>query len=251
MASEMNGGGELGGDGNEGTPKGAIAKREGSEVDVPSGSARSRPGFNFGAAVVIAILAFTVFSAVTMGTLAYHLSQPKPEPDPAPVIRRGPSVITAVRDLARLESAEFHVEKVIELKDTQRRLMGMLTAEDAMLLVAAGDVVAGVDLTKLRDGDVVVNELDNTVQIRLPRAEVFSARLDARHTYVHSRKTDTLARRNEQLEARARVHAEEAIEEAAVSGGILKRADRNARAALSTLVRAMGFEPKFNQDGER
>src|SRR5690348_11010811 len=53
------------------------------------------------------------------------------------VIRQTPSVITAVKNLARLETASYHVERVIDLRDKQTSLFGMVKAEDAILLVAA------------------------------------------------------------------------------------------------------------------
>ncbi len=43
-----------------------------------------------------------------------------------PWVRPTPSVITAVRDLARLETAEVHVEKVVDLTDRQSRFFGLI-----------------------------------------------------------------------------------------------------------------------------
>jgi len=43
----------------------------------------------------------------------------------------------AVRDLARLESVAYHVERVIDVRDKQSLLFGLLKTEDAILLVAS------------------------------------------------------------------------------------------------------------------
>src|SRR6266511_1452799 len=64
---------------------------------------------------------------------------------PAP----GPDVITSVRELSRLEGVSYHVERVVDLKDKQEALFGMVAIEDAILLVASGDVIAGIDLGQL------------------------------------------------------------------------------------------------------
>ncbi len=179
------------------------------------------------------------------GMLLMYVQQSCAEEEPPPeiisTIRPTASVITAVRDLARLESTSFHVERVIDIRDQQSNLFGMVEAEDAVLLVAAGDVSAGLDLTKLADGDVVVDEGNHHVRILLPPPEVFWARLDNERTYVHTRETDVLARRSETLESRARREAEETLRDAAIDSGILARARRNSKMTLETLLRSLGF----------
>jgi hypothetical protein len=161
---------------------------------------------------------------------------------PADGIRATPGVVMAIRDVARLESTSFHIEKVVEATDAQGRLGGLVQAKDALLLVAVGDVVAGVDLSKLRDSDVTVDPSTHTVHVRLPAAEVMSATLDERATHVYSRTTDLLAARNEQLEGEARRHAEEQMRAAAVQEGILDRARASADRTLRALLRSLGYE---------
>jgi hypothetical protein len=41
-------------------------------------------------------------------------------------VRPTPNVLVAVKDLARLESASFHMERVIDLTDKQSRLFGLI-----------------------------------------------------------------------------------------------------------------------------
>jgi hypothetical protein len=155
---------------------------------------------------------------------------------------RGPAVITQVRELSRLEGVSYHVERVVDLKNEQHRLFGLVAADDAILLVASGDVVAGVDLGQVQPSDVSVAADGRSVTLRLPRAEVFSARLDNTRTYVHSRKTDLLALRSESLETEARQAAEQTLRTAAEDAGILKRAEDSVARTVSSLVRALGFD---------
>lgn len=156
-------------------------------------------------------------------------------------LRGANSVVMAVRTLARLETLSFHMERVIDLKDSQSHAFGMLTTQDAILLVAAGDVVAGVDLTKLRDGDIEVDPAKQRVRLRVPPAEVFSVRLDSARTYVHSRQTSLFMRPALDLEARARQEAELVIKRAALDAGLLTRAGANAEQTLSALVHSLGY----------
>jgi hypothetical protein len=155
--------------------------------------------------------------------------------------KRLPDVITQVRELSRLEGVSYHVERVVDLHDQQEGLFGLVKAEDAILLVASGDVVAGVDLSKLQPGDIVISADKQSVTVHLPPAEVFSARLDSEHTYVHTRKTDLLARRKESLETEARKAAEKTLQGAAEDAGIVRKAEESVGRTVRSLVRSLGF----------
>lgn len=182
-------------------------------------------------------------SGLLVGALLYRvLSPPPPEPTTTETVRSGAATVTAIRDLARLETASYHMERVIDLKQQQQALFGLVQAEDAILLVAAAEVRAGVDLTRMRDGDVTVDTEARQAIIVLPAPEIFDARLDNERTYVHTRQTDTFARRSETLETRARRAAEADLEQAAIDAGVLERARENARTAIVTLVRALGYD---------
>ena len=158
------------------------------------------------------------------------------------VVRPTPNVLIAVRDLARLESASFHMERVIDLTDKQSQLFGLLQTEDAILLVAVANVSAGVDLQKLTARDVTADPEKKSVKITLPAPELFHAELDNSKTYVHTRHTGALATRQENLETRARQEAERSLVDAALQAGLLNRASDNAKHAVEGLARGLGYE---------
>ncbi len=157
-------------------------------------------------------------------------------------VRSTPGVVAAMRDMARLDTTSFHIEKVIEARDEQSRLWGLVQPKDAILLVAVGDVVAGVDLSKLRDEDVRVDPSTRSVEVRLPAPEIVSSSLDERSTHVVFRSTDMLAERNEQLEGDARRQAEEQMRQAAIDAGVLERARASANRTLTALLQSLGYE---------
>ena len=157
------------------------------------------------------------------------------------VVRETPDVVLAVRNLARLESVSFHMERVVDLSDKQSQLFGLLNSEDAILLVAVGDVSAGVDLAKLGPGDVEVAPDAGRARIVLPAPEIFRSALDGERTYVHTRKTGLLAHRKETLETDARRLAERSIQNGAIEAGIIKKAEDNARLVVGELVRSLGY----------
>jgi len=157
------------------------------------------------------------------------------------IVHPTPNVLIAVKDLARLESASFHMERVIDLTDKQSHLFGLVQSEDAILLVAVADVSAGVDLQQLKAEDIEVDAPEKRVTITLPAPDVFHAELDNSKTYVHTRRTGTLATRKENLETRARQEAERSLIEAALQAGLLSRAANNAQRAVEGLVRGLGY----------
>lgn len=150
------------------------------------------------------------------------------------------TVVKSLHDLARLETTSLHVEKVIDVRDHQRRLYGLLETEDSLLFIAAGEVVIGVDLAKLREDDARFDEVTRTATINLPEPEVLSTRFDEMRSYVHSRKTGTLAERNEQLEALARREAVAAFDAAGRQKDVRDRAKEQAERQIRALATAWG-----------
>ena len=199
-----------------------------------------KAGIRLGALVLL--LAVAGVLGATIAVLVQRVGEPPPAPPGVVVVRPSPAVVVAVRDLARLEGASFHMERVIDLREQQSRFFGLVTAEDAILLVAAGDVTAGVDLTELRAGDVVADPATRVARVTLPPARVLVTRLDSQRTYVHTRRTDALAERRESLETRARQEAERTLETAALEAGILDRAQRNAERTVGALVKSLGYD---------
>lgn len=159
-----------------------------------------------------------------------------PPPSTVEVAHAGPTVVKDLQALARLETLSLHMEKIIDVKDRQRHVHGLVEADDAVLFVATGEVVLGVDLAKLRDEDARFDAATKTAYVTLPEPEVLSSRFDEGRSYVHSRSTDFLAKRNEGLEGRARKEAIDAFEKAAREPANLQKARDHAE----TAVRALG-----------
>ncbi len=110
-----------------------------------------------------------------------------------------------------------------------------------MLLLAVGEVEAGVDLSALGEDDVQVE--GETVTIRLPEPEVFSASLDEDETGVYDRDFGPLnLRPDDELFEGARAEAESRVEEAARESGILDTAETNAEESIRAFVASLGFE---------
>lgn len=158
--------------------------------------------------------------------------------NPTPTIIPDPvTIIHSVRSIARLETIQYSVEKVITAESGQGAF-GFLFG-DRLLLVAHGVVIAGVDLEKLSPQDLRLQ--NGVLYVRLPEAEIFIATLDNAKTYVYDRETGVLTKGNIQLETEARRAAEEEIRKAALEDGILTQANRNAQAYLLRLFLQLGY----------
>lgn len=165
-------------------------------------------------------------------TQVSNLLNPTPTIIPDPV-----TYINEVRALARLETIQYSIEKVITGETgggTFQALFG-----DKILFVGHGTVIAGIDMEKLQPEHM---RFDNGVlTVRLPPAEVFIATLDNEKSYVYDRETGILAKPDVNLETLVRQRAEEEILRAALEDGILEQAQLNAEAYLFKFFAALGY----------
>ncbi len=159
--------------------------------------------------------------------------------EPTPTIIPDPvSIIHEIRTLARLETIQYTVEKVITADSGREDLKALFG--DKLLFVAHGEVTAGINLEKLGLNDVQLQ--GKAVTIKLPEPEVLFYRLDNQASYVYDRQTGLLVKQNTQLETLARQKAEEEIYNTAIADGILKQARINAENYLDRLIRSLGYE---------
>jgi len=158
--------------------------------------------------------------------------------NPTPTILPDPvTIIHDVRSLARLETIQYNVEKIITAEINQG-VLGPLFG-DKLLFVAHGTVIAGVDLEKLGSEDLWLE--NDVLYVRLPQAEVFIATLDNEKSYVYDRETGLLTHGDPNLETTARQVAEQEIYKDAIEDGILEQALVNAEAYLIRLFLSLGY----------
>jgi len=165
-------------------------------------------------------------------TQVSNLLNPTPTIIPDPV-----TYINEVRALARLETIQYSIEKVITGETgggTFQSLFG-----DKILFVGHGTVIAGIDMEKLQPEHMRFE--NGVLTVRLPPAEVFIATLDNEKSYVYDRETGILAKPDVNLETLVRQRAEEEILKAAIEDGILEQAQLNAEAYLFKFFAALGY----------
>ena len=167
-----------------------------------------------------------------MQTQMANLLNPTPTIIPDPI-----TYINEIRALARLETIQYSVEKVITGQTgggTFDSLFG-----DKILFVGHGTVIAGIDMEKLQPEHMRFE--NGVLTVNLPPAEIFIAALDNEKSYVYNRDTGLLTNPDPNLETLVRQSAEQEILKAAIEDGILEQAQINAEAYLFKFFSALGF----------
>jgi hypothetical protein len=149
----------------------------------------------------------------------------------------GPVVLQEIQRLQRLETCRYNGQVVVR-GDTGGLLPTWL-AGDRLLFLGRGEVVAGMDLARLHPDDVQVS--GDSVELRLPPAEVLHTALDNRQSEVYERRSGLLSGPDRDLETRVRQEAEENIRRAALDRGLLAAADANARDLVRSHLSLLGF----------
>jgi hypothetical protein len=149
-----------------------------------------------------------------------------------------PTVVRQIQRLQRLETVSYTMDKIISGEHDNTYLPKFLVG-DRLLLMVHGEVVGGIDLSKLARGDVQVQ--GQKISIHLPLAEVFATRIDNARTKVYSRDTGLFSSPDPNLESEVREEAERQLQQAALQDGILKTASDNARSTISSILQGFGF----------
>jgi hypothetical protein len=155
----------------------------------------------------------------------------------ARAVPSGAVILDQVQRLRRLETCRYNGQVVVRGENAGP--LPVWLAGDRLMFVGQGEVVAGVDLARLRPGDVEVR--GRSLTLHLPRPEVFYASLDNRRSEVCDRQSGLLTGPDRTLETRVRVVAEDRIRQAALEHGVLATAGENARDELRRQLVLLGF----------
>ena len=177
-----------------------------------------------------------VAAALAIGFVFWRLNG---GPDVRKIDVSQPTILNKIQQLERLETVRFYMDKIVSGEHASPYLPEFLLG-DRLLLIVHGEVIAGIDLGKVKADDIIVR--DQSVTVRIPKAEVFTVRIDNEKTRVYSRETGLFSRVDPNLETEVRRAAERQLREAAMEEGILKIADKNAHTTLTRLLEGLGFK---------
>lgn len=161
--------------------------------------------------------------------------------------RSGPAVLKSIQDMSAYEAASGNFQVVVDLEKDAKFLPDAVRGTRT-LFVGAGTVDASVDLGKVGEDGVVINEDRTTAEIRLPRAVLGKPALDPDRSYAVSKQRGLFDRLgdlfsdNPSSEQAVNQLAVRHIGEAAKESGLTARAEKNTADMLKGLLGSLGFE---------
>jgi Protein of unknown function (DUF4230) len=201
-----------------------------------------RSGGGFGRTLVWA-LCLVVVAVVAAISLARYGCQ-------VPTIGRllgcaddGGAVVLGVRRLNELATAEMTAQVVVEKEKNAHIFTQELPewlAGQKVLLIARGEVKAGVDLDDLGQDDVHVE--GKKVAIHLPEARILDSSLDEDETRVYDWDRGLFIKGDYTLVEEARREALEKIEATARDEDIAQKAQNNAEDSIREFLISLGYD---------
>lgn len=205
-----------------------------------------KKGGGFRSTLVMALLIVALSVALGIGISRFDFMARLPvvgpflfEEQPARTTT-GPVVVEGIRDLNQLATVRW-TESVLITRESGGTGFERIFSGERVLLIAVGEVEAGVNLADMGEDDVQVD--GDRVTIRLPEPEILSTSLEEDETRVYDRDFGSLNfRPDDELVEEARGEAEDEVEQAARENGILDYAQRNAEDSIRAFVTTLGFE---------
>ncbi|MGV9456245.1 DUF4230 domain-containing protein [Streptomyces sp. NPDC003635] len=161
--------------------------------------------------------------------------------------RSGPALLQSIQDISRYDAASGNFQVVVDLEKDAKYLPDAIRGSRT-LYVGAGTVDAYVDLGKVGEDDVTVNEDRTSATLRLPHAALGKPALDPDRSYAVSKQRGLFDRigdlfsDNPNSEQAVQKLAAKHIGAAAKESALTKRAESNTSAMLKGLLHSLGFK---------
>ncbi|MEY9877870.1 hypothetical protein ABH931_007394 [Streptacidiphilus sp. MAP12-33] len=189
-------------------------------------------------------LTFAVIVALFLAAARFDWLPGLPNPfGEQTVDRSGPAVLQSVQNMSRYDAAAGNFQVVVDL-DKEARFLPSALLGNRTLYVAEGSVDAYVDLGKAQ---VSVSSDRRSATLTLPHAQLASAALDVKHSYVVAQERGLFDRigqffsGNPGDQQQLNVVAVNRIQAAATGSGLTARAQQNTTQMLQGLLKSLGF----------
>lgn len=152
---------------------------------------------------------------------------------------QGPAIVQQLRARNEWITFSYTADQLLEAKSEGNFLQDLLYG-DRILLQARGEVAGGIDMSQLRDDQIITS--GTAITMTLPPAKIIYSKLDNAQTRVYDRELGWLNKGDITLESQLRAYAETAIVESACEAGVLDRAAAEAGTNVQGLLEAVGYE---------
>ncbi|WP_409467685.1 DUF4230 domain-containing protein [Streptomyces sp. HC307] len=161
--------------------------------------------------------------------------------------RSGPALLKSIQDISRYDAASGNFQVVVDLEKDTKYLPDAIRGTRT-LYVGAGTVDAYVDLGRIGEDDVTVDEDRTSATLRLPHAALGEPALDTDRSYAVSKQRGLLDRLgdlfsdNPNSEQAVQQLAVRHIRAAAKESELTERAESNTTGMLEGLLGSLGFK---------
>jgi hypothetical protein len=197
----------------------------------------------FGSTLVWALLLVVVALAAGIGIARYGDRVPWLADLMGGPTQTTETTVLGIRRLNELATAEMSAQVVVtEQKDVRifsQPLPRFLTGQE-VLLIAKGEVEAGIDLDEVRGDDVRVD--GKKVTIDLPKARILDTSLDEDKTKLYDWNRGVLIKGDYALVEEARQDAVDEIERTAREDDLVDKAQRNAEDGIRGFLTSLGYK---------
>jgi hypothetical protein len=145
------------------------------------------------------------------------------------LIDKTANVVEGINQLAEIATATYYQEIFIN-KIRKRTFF-----DDELVIITKGKVRAGFDLTSIKEDDITIDE--DVIRIRLPKVKILDVITNPSdfETFVEIGRWSFSEVNEYKRETRQK------LEENAIKGGILERAEASALTKLASFLHALGF----------
>jgi hypothetical protein len=171
---------------------------------------------------------FLTFSLLVLSACGGSDDKDIPKPD-----------VYEIKNIGLLSTTEYTIGKIIQMDDPpgDRWLYG----DRKLLISCKAKIKAGIDMRKIRDGDIEI--VGTTVKIKLPPAAITSFSMDPNHIHTKMESITGFRDRFSQVEKNNFMRqGEDAIRNDILETGILTDAEKNAELFLTDFYKQMGYK---------
>ncbi|HEY3751921.1 MAG TPA: DUF4230 domain-containing protein [Pseudonocardiaceae bacterium] len=160
--------------------------------------------------------------------------------------RSGPVLLTSIQQLSRYEAASGTFQVVVDISSGGSILPGFLEGSDTMF-IGVGTDNAFIDFSHLKGDAIKVSSDRLSATLTLGKAQLETAKLDVKESYVFAEQQGLFTRVNQFLSGNPNSQqavyelAQKQIQAAAGKSELLADAQRNTRTMLVSLLQSLGF----------
>lgn len=164
--------------------------------------------------------------------------------------QRANQTVNSLMSVSELSTVEYTVKKIVKASDENYKLLGIDTnikkkGDRKILFTCTVYLKAGIDLSKYDPSETEIDEINKTITLSLPHAQLISYNMPYEEQHMVYKKVDRYLLRDD-FKAGERndllIQAEDNIVNDITNMGILKEAEHNIMSFFELPLKQLGFQ---------